>query len=206
MKNNQSGRSMIEMLGVLAIIGVLSVGGIAGYTKAMMKYKINKATDQISQVVASTRTLFGSQGSYDVGGGDFMTILKKAHVIPDEMVGTDDAVTNPWDGGFDVSSAGKKAADDNKAFTITLTGLPEQACMELATYDWGSGSSSGLIAIGIAADDDDDTDTGALSGALYGDCTTADANPVCAADMPMSVATAAGVCEGESNTLVMKFF
>ena len=28
---NQNGRSMIEMLGVLAIIGVLSVGGIAGY-------------------------------------------------------------------------------------------------------------------------------------------------------------------------------
>ena len=33
MKNiytQESGRSMIEMLGVLAIIGVLSVGGIAG--------------------------------------------------------------------------------------------------------------------------------------------------------------------------------
>ena len=34
-KNNQIGRSMVEMLGVLAIIGVLSVGGIAGYSKAM---------------------------------------------------------------------------------------------------------------------------------------------------------------------------
>ena len=33
MKNNQFGRSMIEMLGVLAIIGVLSVGGIAGRCK-----------------------------------------------------------------------------------------------------------------------------------------------------------------------------
>ena len=32
---NFFGRSMIEMLGVLAIIGVLSVGGIAGYSKAM---------------------------------------------------------------------------------------------------------------------------------------------------------------------------
>ncbi|MBS6473139.1 MAG: hypothetical protein KH347_02690 [Acetobacter sp.] len=32
---NESGRSMIEMLGVLAIIGVLSVGGIAGYSQAM---------------------------------------------------------------------------------------------------------------------------------------------------------------------------
>ena len=30
-----TGRSMVEMLGVLAIIGVLSVGAIAGYSKAM---------------------------------------------------------------------------------------------------------------------------------------------------------------------------
>ena len=33
--NKESGRSMVEMLGVLAIIGVLSVGAIAGYSKAM---------------------------------------------------------------------------------------------------------------------------------------------------------------------------
>lgn len=32
---SSTGRSMIEMLGVLAIVGVLSVGGIAGYSKAM---------------------------------------------------------------------------------------------------------------------------------------------------------------------------
>ena len=42
---NDTGRSMLEMLGVLAIIGVLSVGGIAGYSKAMMKYKVNKAIE-----------------------------------------------------------------------------------------------------------------------------------------------------------------
>jgi len=60
-KTTQSGRSMIEMLGVLAIIGVLSVGGIAGYSKAMMQYKINKTVDQVSQIVGNVRTLFGSQ-------------------------------------------------------------------------------------------------------------------------------------------------
>lgn len=32
----EKGRSMIEMLGVLAIVGVLSVGGIAGYSKAIV--------------------------------------------------------------------------------------------------------------------------------------------------------------------------
>jgi len=50
-KKNESGRSMVEMLGVLAIIGVLSVGGISGYRYAtkMMKYnEINEFVNQLS--------------------------------------------------------------------------------------------------------------------------------------------------------------
>ena len=46
-----AGRSMIEMLGVLAIIGVLSVGGIAGYSKAMEKFKITKAVGEYNMLV-----------------------------------------------------------------------------------------------------------------------------------------------------------
>ena len=49
---NQQGRSMIEMLGVLAIIGVLSVGGIAGYSKAMEMWRINKTVGEYSMFVA----------------------------------------------------------------------------------------------------------------------------------------------------------
>ena len=44
----ECGRSMVEMLGVLAIIGVLSVGAIAGYSKAMMKYKLNKHAESFN--------------------------------------------------------------------------------------------------------------------------------------------------------------
>ena len=47
---SQLGRSMIEMLGVLAIIGVLSIGGLAGYTRAMRMNKLNNAADYISRV------------------------------------------------------------------------------------------------------------------------------------------------------------
>ena len=39
MKINDSGRSMIEMLGVLAISGILSVGGIKGFNNAMTGHK-----------------------------------------------------------------------------------------------------------------------------------------------------------------------
>ena len=45
-----AGRSMVEMLGVLAIIGVLSVGAIAGYSKAMNKYRLNKMLEQYNQL------------------------------------------------------------------------------------------------------------------------------------------------------------
>ena len=50
-KNLEKGRSMIEMLGVLAIIGVLSVGGIAGYSKAMEKWKLDKAIGDYSMMI-----------------------------------------------------------------------------------------------------------------------------------------------------------
>ena len=51
MKNvNESGRSMVEMLGVLAIIGVLSIGGIAGYTLAMNRYRANEALQAASLI------------------------------------------------------------------------------------------------------------------------------------------------------------
>ncbi len=45
-REHQFGRSMIEMLGVLAIVGILSVGAISGYAKAMRKYKINRLKDE----------------------------------------------------------------------------------------------------------------------------------------------------------------
>ncbi len=46
-KNLQSGRSMVEMLGTLAIIGVLSVGAIAGYSYGMDKYRANQTINDV---------------------------------------------------------------------------------------------------------------------------------------------------------------
>ena len=48
---NNNGRSIVEMLGVLAIIGVLSAGALKGYSDAMFKYKMNRTIDIFSQVL-----------------------------------------------------------------------------------------------------------------------------------------------------------
>ena len=51
MKKNENGRSMVEMLGVLAIIGVLSAGALAGYNKAMQKHKINQLISDLEMII-----------------------------------------------------------------------------------------------------------------------------------------------------------
>ncbi len=56
MKELQNGRSMIEMLGVLAIIGVLSIGGLAGYTMAMNRHRANTILDFASRCVVVAQT------------------------------------------------------------------------------------------------------------------------------------------------------
>ncbi len=54
--NQESGRSMVEMLGVLAIIGVLSIGGIAGYTMAMNRYRANETLNIAAQLAVLAET------------------------------------------------------------------------------------------------------------------------------------------------------
>ena len=139
----QSGRSMIEMLGVLAIIGVLSVGGIAGYSKAMNKFKTNKVADNVSMLVANIKTLYAQQKTY---AGLTNESAVAMGVVPDEL-GTTKVLTNAFNGKVYINTADSTTDDDNKAFNIVFDGLSREACITLATNDWGSGYSSGLIAM-----------------------------------------------------------
>ena len=79
-KKSQSGRSMVEMLGVLAIIGVLSVGGIAGYSLSMRRHRANQMADAIAKYASLSyaqcqqQVLNGKRDSLtNCGSGDVPT-------------------------------------------------------------------------------------------------------------------------------------
>lgn len=87
MKANQSGRSMVEMLGVLAIIGVLSVGSIAGYQKAMFKYKMNKQAESFNMLLSNALQISASIPKAKEKGRIWYTnMLLKLNLIPDGIV------------------------------------------------------------------------------------------------------------------------
>ena len=143
-QTNPIGRSMIEMLGVLAIIGVLSVGGIAGYSKAMEKFKINKTIQQIAEITTNIQTLYLQQD--DFNGLDNATAVQMG-VVPDDL-GTS---VNRY-GRIEISHAFNGTVYieydpyNPKSFYIILDGLSKEACMTLATTNWGS-SSTGLVGV-----------------------------------------------------------
>ena len=162
----QSGRSMIEMLGVLAIVGVLSVAGIAGYSKAMAKYKVNKLIDQVSTVAANVRTTFAGQGNYK---GLTPETAYQLGIYPEDVSKSCDV------DGFDAEEGSDKNClrnafggimgvggdwdeKDVSFFDVAVNGLSKEACVALATADWGSSSSF----VGILAGKDN-------GGSLYGD-------------------------------------
>ena len=204
---DQSGRSMIEMLGVLAIIGVLSVGGIAGYSKAMNKFKTNKVADNVSMLVANIKTLYAQQKDYD--GLDNSSAVSMG-VVPDEL-GTTESLTNAFNGSVIISEASSTDSSDKKAFTLTFNGLSREACITLATNDWGSGYSSGLIYIKAAADEiktynDTEKDTGLIG--CKGDAATAcPGGSVSAVPMPVgTAATACGCKAGNKCSIQWKYY
>lgn len=210
MKYNENGRSMVEMLGVLAIIGVLSVGGIAGYSKAMNKYKINKTTDQVSMLVANIRTLFSSQGNYkDLDNAQAI----KFGVVPNDMYtpkpGSNSDITNAFGGAVTIAASGGRTENDNEAFTIVYSGLTPEACITIATGDWGSGQASGLIGIAaVGKEAEGATDVGALAklAKIYTTATDGTAYvsipgaTTPANRTPMTVSKAVGICNGSGST------
>ncbi|MBP3545725.1 MAG: hypothetical protein J6K16_01160 [Alphaproteobacteria bacterium] len=139
---NQSGRSMVEMLGVLAIIGVLSVGGIAGYSKAMEKYRTQKALDQLTLLINNLRSLPGQYG-FD-GYGNQTELAIRLGIFPTEMLNGKTSATATKAYGVFNSEVEIGMSDYEISITYPI-GRSVYACTTLATADWGDG----LYEIGI---------------------------------------------------------
>ena len=81
-----TGRSMVEMLGVLAIIGVLSVGAIAGYSKAMMKYKLNQHAQAVNMLINNVLQIKNQLPRTKGTDTYYENLLYKLNLLPDGIV------------------------------------------------------------------------------------------------------------------------
>lgn len=154
MNRNESGRSTLEILSILAIAILLTIGAFAGYSKAVVRYKANKVINQVATLSDNIRRQFSQEISYEKLSNQ--TLIEQHSILPNDV--TYDTQTqhiyNPFKGlilvtsgqiGYGVSGI----KNDKKAFLIKYTGLPHEACATIAAYDWNAEPSSGLIGLRV---------------------------------------------------------
>ncbi len=63
-KETESGRTMLEMLGVLAIMGIITYGAIAGINYGMSSYKINQTYSEVQDIIQGVEDLYSWSKGY----------------------------------------------------------------------------------------------------------------------------------------------
>lgn len=207
MKMMQSGRSMIEMLGVLAIVGILAVAGIAGFSKMMMQHRISTTVEQIGMISSKLSAIGSKSSSYN--GLSNAAALKLGAIPSDATPASGSTLTNVFGGDITIAptSMAGGTSTDKMAYTITYSNLPEEACIAIASNEWSNSRNSTLM--GIAAG------KGSISAAtIVPGCAGSKADGLAVAcpdgstlSLPMDVGTATNACSCTSSgcTVILKY-
>lgn len=147
--DNNNGRSMVEMLGVLAIVGILTVGGFSLVSKVSTSNQTNSVMDEISGLASKVRIVVRDLDKVDVQS------VCKAKAYPDTLEcgeeGNDDSSCNcsTFLGSADIeySVTGVEEDEYPALFELTASNLSDEMCMSLLTANWGSESSSGFMGV-----------------------------------------------------------
>ena len=111
--SNQSGRSLIEVIGVMAIAGVMTISALGAYNIMRTNQKRTIADAELEQIAQNTKMLMEMRGDYNGVSVDY---LIKAGALQSEHAPI---------GGNNWSVS---AAADGKSFAINLVDLTNSEC------------------------------------------------------------------------------
>jgi len=111
---------MIEMLGVLAIMGVITVGAITMISAAMRSQKRTNLQDEVAQLVTGVRTILGQ---YD----DFSNLDNNTIFAAIGM-----SEKNPYGGKYQMFAN----PNDARQFVVNIDGLNKSDCEYFKAKAW----------------------------------------------------------------------
>ncbi len=116
----ESGRSMIEMVGVLAIMGMLTATAFALISLGINRQKQSRVTDDVVTIVSGVRSLLGDYD--DFSNIDNSTIFAAMSV----------SNKNPYGGNYELAVN----PYNTRQFIVKITGLSKSDCEALVTKAW----------------------------------------------------------------------
>ena len=145
--NNEHGRTMVEMLGVLSIIGLISLSGLFGFSKGMHMYQLSKTIELTAQAIRDF-SLFEKQDArgYSTNTKDMAEnalktgLMSECDVQNSKIAGENYGVCRTPLGEiypkFFVSRQNDVYYYTYMLF-VTFLKAPHQSCVEFLSRNWG---------------------------------------------------------------------
>lgn len=124
--SHESGRSLIEMLGTIAIITMITIGATAAVRAALDKFRTNSFADQVEQVAQGTIDLYSWKKDFNGVGSDAFWAKNCGGVY------------KPCTSGKFAPLVGNSMSitASGTGFTITVTEIPSTTCRSLINKQW----------------------------------------------------------------------
>lgn len=153
MNSSERGSSLIEMLGVICIIGTITVMMMGGISITMGRFKITQANRQVNHIVKDIRNAFSADvPTIPQTGKSAAKQLFDAGILDKSDVSTDDsgnyAATTVYGSEMDIRVSPSDGED--AYFTITYKDMPSGVCIDLLQLDFGDDPSDGLKSISVS--------------------------------------------------------
>lgn len=120
----EHGRSMIEMLGVLAIIGILSLGAIAGYRLGISKHRANETVNELNRLATIIATQMHNENVSDAIFDD----------VPDKS-----------EMGYALDSGFSPDPTKTDYFELAVYDMPTSVCENILSMNWATPTAISVI-------------------------------------------------------------
>ena len=134
LKHSESGRTMLEMLGVLGIMGVIMYGAVAGINYGMSTYKINQTYNEVQEAMQAIQDLYSWQRCYP--DNVFTGIVQDNDIL----------LNGAKIGTVSVAGIGASCNSGVESFKLEYSEVSEAIVSRLAEMEWGD-----TIAIGAGS-------------------------------------------------------
>ncbi len=140
----ESGRSMVEMLAVLCVIGVLVVGATSGINFGMTSYKVTDTHQKVESIAGGVADLFSWRREFPENMGGLISKNEVCSGCVFEEKGNNAVMNDSSFGPISVKYI------DGASFGITVEEVPEDACNQLKERKWINVEWSKPVACGVS--------------------------------------------------------
>ena len=187
MRSEQRGYTMIEVIALIAIVGLVTGGAVKALNKAFSRYKLTRANQQLVELQRNIDRRFVARPSYE---GLSLELLHSENLLPKDMRYAGNKLYHRLSGEVKLNVGRNANGDDSSTYKISFSKLPKYACVELVMQNWGLNPTVSLDNISVG------------SNTLKWRCTSSDQR--CYA-MPITPVVANHICSNSNNTIFWQF-